>query len=113
MKIYEQKPPNFIIFLFPPTKAVLFLVGQYILAGKLVDNSIISKEQQGYFIAKQRRNVANSPRTAFTPKLLFPSTYHVTGVLKLPYGNINEPFEAWYSKDEKMSRIDYYGGNVF
>ena len=47
-----------------------------------------------------------------TPKLQFPSTYHVTGVLKLPYGDINEPFEAWYSKDDKMSRIDYYGGNI-
>ena len=88
------------------------MVGQYILAGKLVDNSIISKEQQGYFIAKQRRNVVDSPSAASTPKLQFPSTYHVTGVLKLPYGDINEPFEAWYSKDDKMSRIDYYGGNI-
>ena len=87
-------------------------MGQYILAGKLVDNSIISKEQQGYFIAKQRRNVVDSPSAASTPKLQFPSTYHVTGVLKLPYGDINEPFEAWYSKDDKMSRIDYYGGNI-
>lgn len=35
------------------------------------------------------------------------------GILRLPYGDIVEPFEAWYSAPEKMSRIDYYGGIVF
>ena len=42
--------------------------------------------------------------------LNFPQDYHVKGVLSLPYGNIVEPFEAWYSAGHKMSRIDYYGG---
>ena len=43
--------------------------------------------------------------------LNFPQDYHAKGVLSLPYGNIVEPFEAWYSAEHKMSRIDYYGGN--
>ncbi|EDO44165.1 predicted protein, partial [Nematostella vectensis] len=36
--------------------------------------------------------------------------YHATGVLSLPYGDIKEPFEVWYSGLHGMSRIDYYGG---
>ena len=44
------------------------------------------------------------------PKLWFPREYHVKGILKLPYGSIVEPFEAWYSGPHRMSRIDYYGG---
>ena len=94
-------------------QAVIFLTGQYILAGKLINNDIFPpREQQGYFYTKQRRNFNSNMSSVGqeVPKLQFPSTYHVFGVLKLPYGNINEPFEAWYSKDEKMSRIDYYGG---
>ena len=42
--------------------------------------------------------------------LQFPDDYHTKGVLSLPYGDIVEPFEAWYSKQKKMSRIDYYNG---
>ena len=42
--------------------------------------------------------------------LQFPDEYHTRGVLSLPYGDIVEPFEAWYSKRKKMSRIDYYNG---
>lgn len=42
--------------------------------------------------------------------LQFPDDYHTKGVLSLPYGDIVEPFEAWYSKTKKMSRIDYYDG---
>ena len=42
--------------------------------------------------------------------LQFPDDYHTKGVLSLPYGDIVEPFEAWYSKTKKMSRIDYYNG---
>ncbi|XP_068747154.1 counting factor associated protein D-like [Montipora capricornis] len=42
--------------------------------------------------------------------LQFPDEYHTKGVLSLPYGDIVEPFEAWYSKTKKMSRIDYYHG---
>eukprot|EP00795_Rhopilema_esculentum_P007454 gene7454-13220_t len=40
----------------------------------------------------------------------FPDSYHAMGVLQLPYGNIAEPFEVWYSGKNRMSRIDYYGG---
>lgn len=42
--------------------------------------------------------------------LQFPDDYHTKGVLSLPYGDIVEPFEAWYSKTKRMSRIDYYNG---
>ena len=42
--------------------------------------------------------------------LQFPDDYHTKGILSLPYGDIVEPFEAWYSKTKKMSRIDYYNG---
>ena len=45
-------------------------------------------------------------------EMAFPDEYHAIGVLKLPYGNITEPFEVWYSGKNKMSRIDYYGGKV-
>lgn len=46
--------------------------------------------------------------------LQFPDEYHTKGVLSLPYGDIVEPFEAWYSNNKKMSRIDYYNGkNTF
>lgn len=44
--------------------------------------------------------------------LQFPDDYHTKGVLSLPYGDIVEPFEAWYSKTKKMSRIDYYSGKL-
>ena len=44
--------------------------------------------------------------------LQFPDDYHTKGVLSLPYGDIVEPFEAWYSKTKKMSRIDYYNGKI-
>ena len=44
--------------------------------------------------------------------LQFPDDYHTKGVLSLPYGDIVEPFEAWYSKTKKMSRIDYYNGKL-
>lgn len=39
-----------------------------------------------------------------------PSRYHVSGVIQLPYAEINEPFEAWVDGDKGFSRIDYYGG---
>lgn len=41
---------------------------------------------------------------------LFPRYYHATGLLRLPYDNIIEPFEAWYAGERNMSRIDYYYG---
>lgn len=39
-------------------------------------------------------------------------TYHVKGVLTIPYAEIAEPFEAWYDELTKRSRIDYYDGTV-
>ena len=43
----------------------------------------------------------------------WPTTYTVIGVLYLPYAEIKEPFQAWFDKPNKRSRIDYYGGKVF
>ncbi|KAI7798783.1 hypothetical protein IRJ41_015825 [Triplophysa rosa] len=42
----------------------------------------------------------------------FGKTYHVKGVISLPYAEIKEPFEAWYDLEGKKSRIDYYHGQV-
>uniref|UniRef100_UPI00398F0E7A digestive cysteine proteinase 2-like isoform X2 n=1 Tax=Pristiophorus japonicus TaxID=55135 RepID=UPI00398F0E7A len=41
-----------------------------------------------------------------------PDVYHVTGVLSLPYAEIEEPFEAWYNLSGNVSRIEYYHGQV-
>ncbi|XP_023178232.1 digestive cysteine proteinase 1 [Drosophila hydei] len=38
--------------------------------------------------------------------------YIVKGTLYIPYAEIAEPFYAWYDKNTKRSRIDYYGGMV-
>lgn len=37
-------------------------------------------------------------------------TFHITGVISLPYAEIKEPFEAWFDLTAKSSRIDYYHG---
>ncbi|KAL8558058.1 hypothetical protein ACOMHN_022951 [Nucella lapillus] len=42
----------------------------------------------------------------------FSSTYKVSGVLRLPYAEIVEPFTVWYDAPNKRSRIDYYNGLV-
>jgi len=42
--------------------------------------------------------------------LKFPSKYYVKGTLYLPYGEIEEPFDAWYDGDNHRSRIDLYNG---
>ena len=39
-----------------------------------------------------------------------PTRYHVSGVIQLPYAEINEPFESWVDVEAGFSRIDYYGG---
>lgn len=39
-----------------------------------------------------------------------PLVYHLSGVIQLPYAEINEPFEAWMDSLKGLSRIDYYGG---
>ena len=36
--------------------------------------------------------------------------YAVTGVLRLPYAQIEEPFAAWFDGVKNRSRIDFYGG---
>jgi len=40
----------------------------------------------------------------------FPKSYHVKGVIILPFNDIVEPFEAWVDADKGMSRIDFYDG---
>ncbi|XP_069751195.1 digestive cysteine proteinase 1 [Narcine bancroftii] len=42
----------------------------------------------------------------------FGEIYHVSGILSLPYTEIEEPFEAWYNVTGKVSRIEYYQGQV-
>ncbi|XP_078094458.1 digestive cysteine proteinase 2 [Mustelus asterias] len=42
----------------------------------------------------------------------FPDIYHVSGILSLPYAEIEEPFEAWYNHSGNVSRIEYYHGQV-
>ncbi|XP_067867859.1 digestive cysteine proteinase 2-like isoform X1 [Heterodontus francisci] len=42
----------------------------------------------------------------------FPDIYHVSGILSLPYAEIEEPFEAWYNFSGNVSRIEYYHGQV-
>lgn len=37
-------------------------------------------------------------------------TYTVSGILTLPYAEINEAFQAWYDESQFASRIDYYAG---
>lgn len=36
--------------------------------------------------------------------------YSVSGIIQLPYAEVNEPFRAWYDSDQFASRIDYYDG---
>ncbi|XP_060948224.1 counting factor associated protein D-like [Limanda limanda] len=54
--------------------------------------------------ASQRKVVPSPPD--------FGSSYHVKGVISLPYSEIKEPFEAWIDLAAKSSRIDYYHGKV-
>ena len=36
--------------------------------------------------------------------------YTVSGILRLPYAEIVEPFSAFFDITKNRSRIDYYGG---
>ena len=36
--------------------------------------------------------------------------YKVSGVLRLPYAQIEEPFVGWYDATKNRSRVDFYGG---
>lgn len=47
----------------------------------------------------------NSPPT-------WSNVYTVAGVLKLPYAEIVEPFQAFFDGQNGRSRIDFYGGKV-
>ncbi|XP_043388192.1 counting factor associated protein D isoform X4 [Chelonia mydas] len=42
----------------------------------------------------------------------FGNIYHVSGVIDLPFAEIQEPFEAWYNLTGEKSRIQYYHGQV-
>ncbi|XP_039367087.1 digestive cysteine proteinase 1-like [Mauremys reevesii] len=42
----------------------------------------------------------------------FGNIYHVSGVINLPFAEIQEPFEAWYNLTGAKSRIQYYQGQV-
>ena len=36
--------------------------------------------------------------------------YQVSGTLRLPYAQIEEPFVGWYDATKNRSRVDFYGG---
>ncbi|CAF0723202.1 unnamed protein product [Brachionus calyciflorus] len=36
--------------------------------------------------------------------------YSISGIIYLPYAEVEEPFRAWYDADQSASRIDYYDG---
>lgn len=58
-------------------------------------------------------NFSFSHRLAFATKPpKWPDVYSVSGMLTIPYAEINEPFYAWYDKTNGRSRVDYYGGMV-
>ncbi|XP_002741693.1 counting factor associated protein D-like, partial [Saccoglossus kowalevskii] len=40
----------------------------------------------------------------------FSDVYHTSGILRLPYAELNEPFEVFYNKSAAASRMDFYGG---
>ncbi|XP_067948053.1 digestive cysteine proteinase 2-like [Watersipora subatra] len=50
------------------------------------------------------------PKSRATPA--WDSAYAVTGTLRLPYAELEEPFSAWYDGKKSRSRIDFYGGIV-
>ena len=50
------------------------------------------------------------PVTDSPPK--WPTAYSVSGVLRLPYAEIVEPWQAWFDGQNGRSRIDYYGGII-
>ncbi|XP_043647752.1 digestive cysteine proteinase 1 [Drosophila teissieri] len=54
--------------------------------------------------------LASSANATNPPK--WDPNYIVKGTLYIPYAEIAEPFYAWYDKNTKRSRIDYYGGMV-
>ena len=71
-------------------------------------SSLTTFRDEGSRPSRIRRSVAKTKKIQFK----FPNDYHAIGILQLPYGNIVEPFEMWYSGKNKMSRMDYYGGKI-
>ncbi|XP_034401177.1 digestive cysteine proteinase 1-like [Cyclopterus lumpus] len=49
---------------------------------------------------------------AFLSPPTFGNSYHIKGLISLPYAEIKEPFEAWFDLAAESSRIDYYHGQV-
>ncbi|KAI3386659.1 hypothetical protein SNEBB_007757 [Seison nebaliae] len=43
---------------------------------------------------------------------ILPLSYYASGIIYLPYAEIEEPFKAFVNHDLKLSRIDYYGGSA-
>ncbi|XP_071477039.1 digestive cysteine proteinase 2-like [Diadema antillarum] len=43
-------------------------------------------------------------------KPVFKDAYHATGFIRLPYAELDEPFEIFYQGKNKRSRIDVYNG---
>jgi hypothetical protein len=54
--------------------------------------------------------VANAANLNKNPIKSLP-VYSVSGIITLPYAEINEPFQAWYDETQFASRIDYYDGD--
>ena len=49
--------------------------------------------------------IVRKPFTSRDKVLTFFKNYRATGTVSLPYAEIKEPFEAWYSATLNMSRI--------
>ncbi|CAG0920852.1 unnamed protein product [Notodromas monacha] len=57
--------------------------------------------------------VFRDPNPPVPTKPDFTGNFHVKGTIHIPYAEIEEPFEAWRSvenKNDSKSRIDYYNG---
>lgn len=64
------------------------------------------------YIAAVLLCVVGTEGKSLPPLPFFGDTYHVKGVISLPYAEITEPFEAWLNSASQSSRIDYYHGQV-
>lgn len=107
--VFSCRSANFTRYLILLLSTGIFILGQYKFAGSVIFSPSLHTFERTF--TKQRRNLHDDlVKQRNVPTLKFSTEYHVTGTLKLPYGDIIEPFEAWYSAKEKMSRIDYYGG---
>ena len=60
--------------------------------------------------SRRRDHVVKSSIDHNISEIVLGKSYYATGLLTLPYDGIMEPFEAWFSQQYNMSRIDYYHG---